>query len=241
MNDSTKTIIQNNADLIEQEDFDTLIRKVPAFERPDLVNALLSAGIDFLATMPKIYPHMFAYLPITSISIPANIKEIGPYAFLHCEKLQEIHLSEGITQIAHDCFRECSTLESIKFPTTLTYIGEAAFKKCDMLTDVTIPGNIKVIESFAFLSCARLRKVYVQDGIEEIRESAFNQCSSLSKVRLPASLKKIEAGAFFFSDPKLHVDYAGTAEQWNNIDIEAAAFKGNITIKCSDKRIKLEE
>lgn len=241
MRDSTKAIIQNNADLIEQEDFDTLIRKVPSFERPDLVNALLSAGIDFLATMSKIYPCMFAGLPITSMSIPANIKEIDHDAFLNCEKLQEVYLSEGITEIGYNCFLRCDTLESIKFPNTLVYIGEASFKKCNMLTDVTIPGNIKFIQSYAFLSCARLRKVYVQDGIEEIRESAFNQCFSLSKVRLPASLKKIEAGAFFFSDSKLHVDYAGTAEQWNNIDIAAAAFNGNITIRCSDKRIKLQE
>lgn len=241
MEETIKSILEKNKDLIENEDFYTLMLKTPSFARNRIVDVFMNAGIDFLATMPEIPPYMFASIPLTEITIPTNIKLISFGAFQHCEKLREVNLSSGIKNIDHDAFQGCESLEQINLPQSLLYIGEAAFKKCHMLTKIDIPGTIKFISDYAFLDCARLNKVHVQDGIESIGQSAFYKCSSLQAVRLPASLKKIEAGAFFFSDPKLHVDYAGTAEQWNNIDIEAAAFRGDITIKCSDKRLKLEE
>lgn len=242
MDENVKSILEKNKDLIENEDFYTLIRKTPSFARHSIVEVFMNAGIDLLHGMPEIPPYMFASIPLTEITIPTNIKLISFGAFQNCEKLREVNLSSGIKNIDHEAFQGCESLEQINLPQSLLYIGEAAFKKCHMLTKIDIPGTIKFISDYAFLDCARLNKVHVQDGIESIGQSAFYKCSSLQAVRLPASLELIAQGAFFFTAPKLSISYAGTVEQWNKIDIHPAAFDGKseITVKCLDKRIKLK-
>ena len=75
---------------------------------------------------------------LTSINIPASVKEIGDYAFSYCEKLSSVSFQSG------------SKLETI---------GAASFRGCEDLTTMTIPANVTRIEKLAFYQCYSLNEI----------------------------------------------------------------------------------
>ena len=50
----------------------------------------------------------------TDVEIPVNITQIGDEAFAFSEKLTNIIMHEGITNIGSGAFRGCKNLENIK-------------------------------------------------------------------------------------------------------------------------------
>ena len=56
---------------------------------------------------------------ITSVVIPAGVKEIGRYAFEECGKLTSVTLPEGLAIIGHDAFCGCRKLANITIPSTV--------------------------------------------------------------------------------------------------------------------------
>lgn len=66
----------------------------------------------------------------------AGFVEINEYAFLGCESIENIVLSDKITEIDVHAFAECYSLKSITIPTSVTNIYHAAFWKDYNLTDI---------------------------------------------------------------------------------------------------------
>ncbi|MBE6381992.1 MAG: hypothetical protein E7049_03135 [Lentisphaerae bacterium] len=56
---------------------------------------------------------------ITSVVIPAGVREIGSYAFEECGKLTSVSLPEGLAIIGYDAFCGCRKLGDITIPSTL--------------------------------------------------------------------------------------------------------------------------
>ena len=57
------------------------------------------AGIDFLSKMDAIPIGLFNGCGLTKIELPQNINSIENFAFLHCEKLKQIKLSNSVKTI----------------------------------------------------------------------------------------------------------------------------------------------
>ncbi len=135
----------------------------------------------------------WAYHDVTSVELPASLKEIGACAFDDTRSLKKIRLPSGLKKIGAYAF-EGSGLKGVELPAGLMRVGNEAFLNCKF-RELTIPSGMKKIGSSAF-SINSLRKVTISEGVEEIGRFSFSGCGNLSKLRLPDSLKKIGAVSF---------------------------------------------
>ncbi len=115
---------------------------------------------------------------ITNVTMSNNIINIGKGAFQNCTKLNTINLSNNITEIRFATFSECSSITNIILPSSVTKIGDRAFYKCTNLVKITITKNITNIITGAFDECTNLKTVNYTGTVEEWKEisiGSFNK------------------------------------------------------------------
>lgn len=104
-----------------------------------------------------------------SFTIPSSVKRLEPGSvfnpFRKRNKITEIIIEEGLTEIP-----------------------EWAFDGCDSLERIVIPGSVKKIDYNAFTKCRHLKKVELSEGLTEIHNTAFRYCSDLEQLQIPASV-----------------------------------------------------
>lgn len=190
-------------------------------------------GVVLPNTVISIGSDSFGNTGITEISIPASVKSIEDYAFGRCRNLASVKLPNGLTSIGGLAFRYCYSLKSIVIPDSVTTLVCGTFEDCSSLTDVVLGS-----------------------GVTEIQETVFCGWSSLETIYIPVSVTKIGAGAFQCAldaaEKSFTVKYAGSVEQWNNIDVNMNASSVMIsgmtnasllkaTIVCTDGKGTYEE
>ena len=87
---------------------------------------------------------------ITSVVIPAGVKEIGSYAFEECGKITSVSLPEGLAIIGFDAFCGCRKLGDITIPSTVhpAYGHESiAFCFCYAMKNITVAEGSKYYRS----------------------------------------------------------------------------------------------
>jgi hypothetical protein len=147
----------------------------------------------------------FAYCTsLTSINIPSSVTSISPAAFDGCNALSitlnnasldlysvgsglynrvtNIIIPEGTTEIALRAFFRCRLVTSITIPDSVTSIGASAFADCTSLTSINIPGSVSSIGSSAFYNCSGLTSVTIPDSVNSIGNYALAYCSGLTSV-----------------------------------------------------------
>ena len=73
----------------------------------------------------------------TAVSIPSNITKVASGAFAACDKITQITIHDGVTEIGAYAFANTSITE-IRLPGSITKLGARAFDDCKNLTSVTI-------------------------------------------------------------------------------------------------------
>ena len=168
-----------------------------------------------------------------SVVIPSSVKYIGENAFLSCEKLDSVY----ITDIAKWCniefgnsyanplsFAESFYLNNelatdIVIPDGVEFIGDYAFLDYERLTSVVIPDSVEFIGDMAFFDCDNLTRVVIPDSIISIGERAFEDCGRLRSVVISSSVEFISPNAFYGCSSLTDVYYTGSEEEWNSINI----------------------
>jgi len=74
----------------------------------------------------------FAYLDISSVTLPDSVTGIGDYAFAGCLDLTNITLGNRLASIGSYAFDNCLSLSSVTLPNTVTSLGEEAFANCGL-------------------------------------------------------------------------------------------------------------
>lgn len=142
----------------------------PAYKGGDVVIPSTYRGL------PVVELEMYAFAGcknnLTSVTIPASVKEIGVKAFAEqdnletviingatiidvqafylCQNLKTVVINEGTEQIYAGAFSMCFSLESVTIPNTVKRILGEAFANCDKLKTITIPASVEVIGEFCF-------------------------------------------------------------------------------------------
>lgn len=109
------------------------------------------------------------------------------------------------------------------------------------LKTVTMGDKITSIGQGAFQNCFALETVTLSSSLKTICEKAFSGCMALERLELPASLTKIQTGAFDYASKLTELVYAGTMEQWQQIELESG-WKGDCpaaVVRCTDGEVPL--
>ena len=92
-------------------------------------------------------------------------------------KIEEIIIPDGVTEIERCAFENCSNLKEINLPETLETIGYYAFGSCTGLESIKIPSKVKTIGMYAFEYCSNLKKIILPESVESIGVDAFSGCN----------------------------------------------------------------
>lgn len=150
----------------------------------------------------------FSGCSITEITLPANLKTIGGYAFYNCRNLNTVKFeaTSQLDDIQQYAFSNCSLLTSMELPASVTKIGNYAFSSCNLGANggaIALPENLTTIGDSAFYSCQGISSVTLQSSVESIGKSAFSNCQNMMTIgtgidpyALNDGLQTIGEGAF---------------------------------------------
>jgi len=117
-----------------------------------------------------------------SVTIPAGVTSIGPWACYDCRFLNGIVIPASVTSIAEHAFDYCTNLNSVTLPDSITKVGNWAFANCFSLTRVAIPDRVTSIGDYGFYVCNNLTNIVLGSGIAALGEAAFEFCYNLTGV-----------------------------------------------------------
>ena len=110
---------------------------------------------------------------ITKVELPKSVQSIKNYAFLCCEGLEEIKLSEGLEAIGNNAFANCNEIKKADLPDSVKALGADTFYDCDSLEEVVLGKGLEKVGDDTFRYCEKLTKLTVKGNIESINSSVF--------------------------------------------------------------------
>ncbi|MBQ9197660.1 MAG: leucine-rich repeat protein [Clostridia bacterium] len=133
---------------------------------------------------------------LLSVTLPAGIDTIKPFAFMGCSRLFRISLPAGLTRIGTSAFQGCENLGSIAIPEGIDTLEYAVFQGCASLRAAGLPRSLRLIEAQAFADCDSLKGIVIPAGVETLADAAFSGCASMAEAIFPASLSAIYGAPF---------------------------------------------
>lgn len=155
-------------------------------------------------TVTTIGTDAFLGLNITSVTIPANVTEIGSNAFADCTNLTSVNYagdwSNLTIQSGNPAVQDAANEQLFDFAFTPDNTAVIVIRYEGTAADVTIPSCYKgkpvtVIDHAAFYNSA-VTSVTIPDSVTSIPDSAFGFCSQLTNISIPNSVTYIGFSAF---------------------------------------------
>lgn len=192
----------------------------------------------------------------TEYTVPDGVIRIEHHAFSNCNSLINVIVSDSVTYISLCVFYGCNNLRNVILPNSIAYIDRNVFDNTAIYenpdnwhngalyvgnyivaTDsLSISGEYSVkngtlgIAGGTFGGCDNLIGFDMQDSLVFIGTQAFWNCRNLKYIIVPDTFEYLWGIDFQHSNLS-EVYYAGTKEQWNNIDcIESYQCFTNATI-----------
>ena len=178
----------------------------------ELAAATSSAGNDKIKSATKHYTTVFGgscgesvnwsldtttgVLTISGSGAMTDFAVDYPEYEAYKNSITSIVIENGVTLIGAYAFYQYKNVASVSIAATVTTIGSSAFSGCSALTSVVIPNGVTVIENYAFNNCTSITSITIPESVTSIEENAFHNCDALTQV-----------------------NYGGTDEQWQSIDL----------------------
>ena len=135
---------------------------------------------------------------LNEVIITNNVTEIGDNAFDSCESLVNVTFEENsnLETIGDRAFNYCP-LTSITIPNSVTSIGDHAFNETGLETVTFEAGsNLETIGDYSFYNCTSLASVTIPNSVTSIGDYAFQLDCSLTSITIPSSVTSIGNSAF---------------------------------------------
>ena len=156
-------------------------------------------------TVTTIGTDAFLGLNITSVTIPANVTEIGSNAFADCTNLTSVNYagdwSNLTIQSGNPAVEDAANEQLFDFEFILNNTAVIVTRYNGTAADVTIPSRYKgkpvtVIDHTAFYNNSAVTSVTIPDSVTAIPDYAFGFCSQLTNISIPNSVTFIGFSAF---------------------------------------------
>jgi hypothetical protein len=159
-------------------------------------------------TVVAIGPIAFVAAPVTSVSIPNTVTNIGANAFLGCASLTNVSLPESLITIEAQVFSDCTSLKTINIPASVSEIGSLVFWRCPNLESFTVAAeNSKFTSQDGVLfdkaqktlmnyPAAKPGAFIIPNTVNNIVAYAFADSHALTNVSIPNSVTTISNDAF---------------------------------------------
>lgn len=146
---------------------------------------------------------------ITSVTIPANVTEIGANAFAGCTNLTSVNYEGDWSNLTiqsgnpavQDAAKDAANEQLFDFEFTPDNTAVIVKHYRGAAADVTIPSRYKgkpvtVIDPVAFYNNSAVTSVTIPDSVTAIPDYAFGFCSQLTNISIPNSVTFIGFSAF---------------------------------------------
>lgn len=135
--------------------------------------------------------YAFSGTALEQMLVPAQVTELGAYAFMSCPALTAVTVEAPLTQLPAGLFQQCGALTQVSLPETMTALGELAFDHCTALPALTLPPRLTAIGRSAFAGCSGLTALTLPETLVAIGESAFFGCSALTGLVIPEGVTEL--------------------------------------------------
>lgn len=153
---------------------------------------------------------IFDYAPITNVTIPASVSEIGESAFqlpyletvtftaATAEKPAATSLTLGVEAFANMSL-PAQSLRSISLPERLISLGNNAFRDCSALSSVTFEEGCELssLGTYVFYGCEKLSAIDLPDTVNTIGQNSFYG-TGLTSFVMPSKMTALPN--YMFSD-----------------------------------------
>jgi hypothetical protein len=151
-----------------------------------------------------------------------KVVKIQENAFDGNEKITEVVIPEGLTEICEFSFKVCKNLKTVNIPSTVKEVDGSAFIGCDALEFTEEKGLFYLgngENAYHYLSHANktVESATINDECKIIGYGAFENCNSLNLLNIPKKLFKINGYAFAGADSLRTLNYFGLEEDWKKI------------------------
>ena len=146
---------------------------------------------------------------VTSVTIPANVTEIGSNAFAGCTNLTSVNYAGDWSNLTiqsgnpavQDAAKDAANEQLFDFEFILNNTAVVVIRYKGTAADVTIPSRYKgkpvtVIDPVAFYNNSAVTSVTIPDSVTVIPDYAFGFCSQLTNISIPNSVTFIGFSAF---------------------------------------------
>ena len=164
---------------------------------------------------------------ISSIVIPAGVKEIGDQAFAY-SSVQSAELNCKDAFIDASVFANCSSLISVSFCDGFKALGDKMFYNCSSLETAVLPAGVTWLGVETFRNSG-LISIVIPDSVEHIGEEAgvaaevgtknylFADCARLTSVVLSSNLVTMSAYCFYNCAALESITYNGYEGEGNSL------------------------
>ena len=144
---------------------------------------------------------------------------------------------DGVFYIRNGVLKKCmdNKIENVVIPSGVTEIDSSAFYDCFDLKSIEIPEGVKEIGR-EFQGFSELESVIIHEGTQIIKYNAFEKNPLLKFVQLPSSLSEIQSEAFLRCPSLSKIVFEGTIEQWEKVKglENLLQYVPAKVVKCSD-------
>lgn len=126
---------------------------------------------------------------MTSIRIPETITRIWNYAFLGCENLREVHISD----LKAWCNIEFMAYDYDSYGCSPFIYADQLYLNDELITDLVIPDGVTKLSNCAFSYLKCLKSVTICDSMTTIEKGTFSGCSNLTSITIPPSITSINS------------------------------------------------